>query len=191
MRKLAKTLTGIALSLSIAICNVCTTYTQAVYGYKLLADMSDCKCYYTDTYSYTYGITTMRGAISWHNTTLPFDLYWHRTTSATDREVSAGIDSNLGEGTLAETHFYYEISSTVNNRVYPSQSNWTHCIIYVNDTVLDSSTGYDTMAHEFGHVMGLAHNNTNPNSIMCQKRFGRTATRPSAVDFVKLASIYS
>lgn len=47
-----------------------------------------------------------------------------------------------------------------------------------------------TMAHEFGHAMGLAHSNNNPDVIMCQLRYGRRVYLPMADDANGINSLH-
>ncbi len=84
--------------------------------------------------------------------------------------------------------FYYHMSANVITQVNPYSQNWDYCKMYANDFW---NPTYDTFAHEFGHVLGLAENNSNPSSIMCQLVHGRVATSPSADDFEGLNHIYN
>ena len=45
-------------------------------------------------------------------------------------------------------------------------------------------------AHELGHVLGLAHSNSNPYSIMCQTKYGRIVQKPQKIDNDEIVSMY-
>lgn len=47
-----------------------------------------------------------------------------------------------------------------------------------------------TAAHELGHVFGLAENNSNPYSIMCQNASGRKVSVPMYVDLIQVRNMY-
>lgn len=52
----------------------------------------------------------------------------------------------------------------------PDKSNWLFCEIHINSKNLADETStvqQGIICHEFGHTFGLAHNDSNPNSIMC------------------------
>ena len=72
-------------------------------------------------------------------------------------------------------------------KVNQYSSNWTYAEIRLNDTLLrsDSVSNYNcqgTVCHEMGHAFGLAHNNSNTGSVMCQLSSGRTVNRPAQTD---------
>lgn len=98
---------------------------------------------------------------------------------------------NNANDILAETKFYsYSIT-----QVYPDQSDWYSGEVLINHTLMSSDsvsdwTAHGTFRHEIGHVFGLAHNNSNPNSIMCQTSAGRAVNTIQAVDNNALNSLY-
>ena len=47
-----------------------------------------------------------------------------------------------------------------------------------------------TLIHEMGHAFGLAHYNSNPNSIMCQTNKGRKVQRVQKTDNDTINAIY-
>lgn len=106
----------------------------------------------------------------------------------------ARSDNYWGSGgflVFAETKFYdYGL-----NRVYPENSDWYSGEINLNDPILRLDTISDdtcigTFIHEMGHAFGLAHNNTNQDSIMCQVGSGRRVQRVQKVDNDALNSLY-
>ena len=95
------------------------------------------------------------------------------------------VSQGQGNYVLAETLFY-----DGNTRLYPSQNNtvcWEFTNIYINDDNFRSSSfsneqAQGTVIHEMGHAFGLAHNNSNPYSIMCQTSSGRKVQSVQAID---------
>ena len=89
---------------------------------------------------------------------------------------------------LAETRFYN--SSGVQQNPY---TNYVFTRIYLNDTTMHNlsiSNMRGTIAHEIGHTLGLAHNNTNVNSIMCQTAYGRVVQTVQAIDNTAVVNLY-
>ncbi len=89
---------------------------------------------------------------------------------------------------LAETRFYN--SSGVQQNPY---TNYVFTRIYLNDTTMHNlsiSNMSGTIAHVIGHTLGLAHNNTNVNSIMCQTAYGRVVQTVQAIDNTAVVNLY-
>ncbi len=85
-------------------------------------------------------------------------------------------------GILAETQLYAN-GSTVD----PNMNNWSYAEIHINDYEFKKSSfsneqAQGTIIHEMGHAFGLAHNNLNPYSIMCQTNSRRVSQRVQKVD---------
>ena len=86
------------------------------------------------------------------------------------------INQGAPSGTLAVTRNFLVDDTNVNTSFggIPTQS-WYYAEIHINDdtfmldTFSNAAAG-GTIRHEMGHAFGLAHNNTNPNSIMHQYR---------------------
>lgn len=94
--------------------------------------------------------------------------------------------------TIAETRlFTYDLK-----RVYdPTSLDWYSAEINLNDPYLrrdsvSNDAAIGTFIHEMGHAFGLAHNNSNPNSIMCQTRYGRAVQRVQRIDNDALNRLY-
>ena len=47
-----------------------------------------------------------------------------------------------------------------------------------------------TIAHEAGHAFGLAHNQGNPKSIMCQTKYGRAVSSAQICDLKGINHLY-
>lgn len=91
--------------------------------------------------------------------------------------------ASIRDRVLAETlHF-----DSSENQVQNHDKNWYYAKILINDDNFKKSSfsnenAQGTIIHEMGHAFGLAHNNTNPNSIMCQTSSGRKVQRVQYVD---------
>ena len=95
------------------------------------------------------------------------------------------------DSVLAETRFY----SSTGARVQPQKSNWYYSEIYINHDAFSKPSfsneqALGTVIHEMGHAFGLAHNNTNVNSIMCQTAYGRRVQRVQKTDNDAINRLY-
>lgn len=107
------------------------------------------------------------------------------------RQEKSYWESSGNYGVLAQTKFYRSGGTIIN----PNNENWKYAEIHINHDEFrkpsfsnDQATG--TIIHEFGHAFGLAHNNSNVNSIMCQTSFGRVVQRVQKVDNDAILSKY-
>ncbi len=111
----------------------------------------------------------------------------------TSNKPSSVIDIYKGNyyprssGILGETKFYRSGS-----QIDPS-SNYSWAKIQLNSSSFDSLNTYHksgTIAHEMGHAFGLAHNNYEGDSIMCQFGAGRTVNTPDSGSLYGINSLY-
>ena len=77
----------------------------------------------------------------------------------------------------------------------PNAGNWLYTEIYINDDKYKKSSfsndqALGTLIQEMGHAFGLAHYNSNPNSIMCQASTGRNVQRVQKTDNDTINAIY-
>lgn len=126
----------------------------------------------------------------WVNT----DIY----TSISIRETSTQSDSSfdiydeyLGSNVLGMTLFWrYSNEIDLSNGALTQNYGWTQ--IKLNTNVLNYQTNSQkiaTIEHEFGHAMGLSHNQVG-YSIMCQLGEGRYATSPCEDDLNAINHLY-
>lgn len=141
---------------------------------RLLGNLSQCTYHTNNTYNIIYGDKTRKAASDWEGNYQAFTMNWSKTTSTTATILFTTM-SNSSSTTLGITRYY----SPYHSNFSADDFDWTYCIVSIN-TSKDIQTS--TITHEIGHVLGLKHRNTVPDSIMCQMGFGRTATVPSDFD---------
>lgn len=91
--------------------------------------------------------------------------------------------NGLADSVLAETKLFVSGGGVAD----PYSTDWKYAEIHINhDNFIKPSFTNDqalgTIIHEFGHAFGLAHNNSNQNSIMCQLGYGRQVQRVQKID---------
>lgn len=94
-------------------------------------------------------------------------------------------DSNTS--TIAYTAFFKRANGSTGaiSQINPDSENWLFAEIHINNPIINSLSSYDrqgTIVHEFGHAWGLAHNQSNQYSVMCQLGFGRKVNTVQQVD---------
>lgn len=101
---------------------------------------------------------------------------------------------------MAGTYIYVKNVGCINPDLEAPNQNysWTEIILnsnsfpnlQVNNGLTTAENQQGTVAHEFGHAMGLAHSNNNPDVIMCQLKYGRRVYMPMADDANGINSLY-
>ena len=152
--------------------------TKAYYNVEILAAIAD----------WENAVNTSCGYTKLHLT----EVYTPGPGYAT---VAIYIDNSPGDN--AYVHWY-----ACNNEVDPYVSDWTYCEMWLNMYNLVGFTSEEVqgvIAHEFGHVWGLAHNeeydDTLKNelctySIMCTYEFGRQVHTVNGADLDAFNSKY-
>lgn len=189
-----------AVSLGTAISIICclpqfsasAANDQIYFKCELKGDLS--KCTYAITsdvvnFYNQYGQYAINACKAWSGDYKLFDVNWLGTSGTSSKfTVKFVMSSDLGvrpKAPYAKTKFYSNVHSDFDANVY----DWTYCFVLLN-----RNYGIDipqsTFTHEIGHVLGLAHQNNNPNSIMCQEYYGRVATEPSSTDRFSLTLKY-
>lgn len=129
----------------------------------------------------TYGVT-----LGW-NYTPTYSLSDSFTVMLSDYSSST-------DNCNAYTTYYYRSGYQQIYQINPVSSNWSYGSIKMNNYNMSGATllkKKDVMTHEFGHVVGLGENNSDPTSIMCQEVYGRTAHAPSDDDYDGAEYLYS
>ena len=157
--------------------------------------------YYVDSSASIYTSTIADAAYNWVYTGYGWNNLYPNTQ--TSNKYYSAIDFYsfysppvLIEGkwviTLGETTHYAREYGTYGDPhiVNADTEDWLFNEIKINDYSYSSnpSSSFATIVHEFGHAFGLAHNNDNVNSIMCQDIHDRAVSTVQDVDhwaFVK------
>lgn len=123
------------------------------------------------------------GASTWNNNGIS---YVSQTTNLREANMLFYNKKFKDPTVLAETGFY--VNGVWAASVKNIDANWTKTRIYVDSDSGVVSSG--TIAHEIGHAFGLSHRITNPDSIMCQVKYGRRVSSPQSIDIDVLKHIY-
>lgn len=127
----------------------------------------------------------------WVHTNYTTSLSFRKTSDRKNSVVDVMATSKIGShasGVLAWTEFYKHGGGSVN----PDKSNWkyTYVKIYKPNFKGKGVSQKGTIAHEFGHCFGLAHNNSKPKSIMCQTAYGRSVSKAQKCDLKGINHLY-
>ena len=144
--------------------------------------------YYLDSSASGYSMIIDAAVNTWNNTkdnpgvTTP--IWFKKTTTKSSSVMDYYAKNSSDTSVLGET-LLYSGSGSNSVKINPNQSNWTwgKVLIYKNSiSGMTTTKKQGVVAHEMGHVMGLAHNNTDPKTIMCQTKYGRSVYRPAKDD---------
>lgn len=151
----------------------------------------------SSSFSSTYVTYIQNSVKQWVNTTSDIGVSTPISIVKTSTKTSSVFDvysTYLGATTLGRTDFWKSGAKLTLNSSGALTQNYGYTYIHVNPTALNSESASQrqaTVAHEFGHAMGLSHKNTVSTSIMCQNQGGfRTATRASASDLNAINHLY-
>lgn len=122
------------------------------------------------------------------------------TTSISIRETDTRSDAyfeviannSLASNVLGRTvhYIYKDRVDTTMTGVLTDNYGWARVFLNANKLGSNYNTIKATTAHEFGHAMGLSHQNCRYDSIMCQGLYGRTATRADKIDLQTINHLY-
>lgn len=157
---------------------------------------------YTRRYYWQYNLVGiyndfLTDAVSdWVNTDVYTSISIRETGNQPDSSFDV-YDSYLGTNVLGRTVFWTGETQVGLNSDGSLTNNYGWTQVHINTTALNNedfaisnSQKQATIAHEFGHAMGLSHQNSNPSSIMCQTAYNRYATKPSSEDLYAINHLY-
>jgi len=92
---------------------------------------------------------------------------------------------------LAETKMF----NSSGGQISPTSANWAYAEIHINNDTFrlpsfTNAQAQGTVIHEMGHAFGLAHDQGNPYSIMCQTGAGRIVQSVQKVDNDAILTLY-
>ncbi len=144
-------------------------------------------CYYVDSSAATFTSQINAAAYDWAHYDNPLNMTAVSSNYATHMDFYGKADSYWGgDGTLGVTLHYLNGGAYID----PDNGSWFYADIYLNLNRLPLANIQGTTAHEIGHALGLAHWNSNPNSIMAQASH-RAVNTVKPVDNQHLNEIYS
>lgn len=197
MKKLARKIIMIAVVILFTTSTIMNAHAYVLQEKRLNGGVGN---YYNGTYRYY-----------WYNTNDPqknnilASIYkWNHTgsilvtkinfSSTTYKPSSVADFYHTNEPNVGANGYtlYYVGNST--NPINIGSSNWDWARIYINDPYYNQLATNElkqgVICHEFGHVMGLDENNSDPNTIMCQAGSGRVATSPQLDDLRGINAMY-
>lgn len=128
-----------------------------------------------------------------YTTPISFKKTTNRANSVIDFMNTGTTKDNDGHmhsaGVLAWTEYYI----VGGKQVSADKQNWKYCYVKLycsNYDDLSANGRKGTAAHEIGHCFGLAHNNGNKKSIMCQTREGRSVSSAQKCDLKGINYLY-
>ncbi len=171
---------------------------------------------FNPNYKYTNGVGNLT---VWLNYSRGVDLWENYITSSVNNWMYTGwsnpvymtfVNSNYGSnldfhsnslswftgpGTLAVTWHFINGTCLNPNYINAPTSSWYYAEIHICDDnflsdSFSNSAAHGTVRHEIGHALRLKHNNTNPNSIMCQHGAGRVVQTVQYTDNLAVVNLY-
>jgi len=158
---------------------------QSVLAYNLLGGKqktTNLKVVKKATFKSTHGSVLTDAIFDWIDSSNPlkFTVY-----SSGDGHIYVGGGNNGNNDTLATTYNYRE---------YIFWGDYKDSVIELNYDLYDSLSSFNkkgTMSHEIGHALGLAHDNSNPNVVMCQLKFNRVVNAAQSDDLDGISYLYN
>lgn len=209
-----KKLLGVFLAMSMLIGTNSSAYAYNTFGYTLNGGVGNygysTRHYWIDSSASSYTPLIDDAVDSWVHTTSRLGITTPISLSRTNNRSSSYFDVYLGDvkskadlpgssNLIAGTFLFVKNVGCINKHLEGPNQNWSWVEIYldtnnfstlsVNNSLTDDQNRQGTIAHEFGHAMGLAHS-TNTNTIMCQLGSGRRVYLPMADDADGINSLY-
>lgn len=166
--------------------------------------------YYIDQSAVAFSNDVETALSSWeYDNTVSFSRTYTMGQSVMD--IYCQYNSGEYDGANGWVEFYNtskqevpKISSTDRNLANDPMYDWYYCKLFINSKQLDPNTvdSRTTICHEMGHVFGLDENvyypdgggpndyESNPQSIMCQERYGRSVYTAQPCDRRGVRALY-
>ena len=175
----------------LAMSNVAFALVPTIGGYFSRGVSS--MCYYVDSTASSYTSNINTGINRWTNSGYSPSNYINMTAVSSNYATHVDYYAQPAEDfalplCTAETLFFSSSGMNGSGTV-----PYYYTEVRINTDEFPSLTSFQkigTMAHEFGHALGLAENNSNTSSIMCQLGSGRTVNTVSQEDYATVVNIY-
>lgn len=174
--------------LTVGISNVKAVTPTPIYSYKLIWNIESIYYYLTPN-AVKYSSYISAAANNWVYTGYGYNKLFPNTQAGyiTDSAIDFYTYSDNYTLTIAKTRWFARTNVWTGTayETYAFESDWLYSEIHINEpefNTLSASYKQGTITHEFGHVWGLQHNQTNPYSIMCQVASGRIVNTVQQVD---------
>lgn len=184
-------------------------YAYNTFGYTLNGGVGNygysTRNYWVDSSASDYKTLISDAVSSWVYTTSRLGITTPISLKNTTTKSTSYFDVYLLElpgnsNTVAVTYMYVKNVGCINPDSSAPDQNWSWTEIHLNsnsfstlsvdNSLTDDQNRQGTIAHEFGHAMGLAHSNNNTEVIMCQLKYGRKVYLPMADDLNGINSLY-
>ena len=199
MRKRSKMkLVSILLAITTMICLSSVTASAADVTPRIsqyyLAEGVGAVDYFITSSASSYSTEIGNAANNWVYTGYGYNpIYMYQTTNfgASNMDIYAQLDG-MSAGYSGAT-YYVDVRPEGHVHVAAEDSLWDYGEIYLNTSYTEQMASVHkqgVIAHEMGHVFGLAHNNDNPYSIMCQGAYGRVTETVGLADHYGINAMY-
>ncbi len=162
--------------------------TTPTFGYRYQNGVGNLTAWINYASGVGYWQTYITGATNnWMYPGWDNPIYIHYASSNYGSNLDFHQNSNSyflgGSSTLAWTRFF----NGNGGEIYPWNTNWYYAEVHINNDAyrnpsFTNSQAQGTTTHEVGHALGLAHDNNNIYSIMCQTGYGRAVQTVQKVD---------
>lgn len=158
---------------------------QSALAYNLLGGKqktTNIRVVKKSTLTSTYDSVVVDAVFDWIDSSNPLKF---SIASSGGGQIYVGGGNNGNNNTLATTY---------NFREFIFWGDYVDSAIELNYDEYGSLSSFNkkgTMSHEFGHALGLAHDNSNPNVIMCQLGSGRVVNSAQSDDLNGISFLYN